>query len=58
MKALSIPHGDGLQKCMLATVLRLSLAQKHLQRKHNPFLTFEIGRTLVYPPKVYPEVAR
>lgn len=58
MKALVIPHEDGLQKCMLAAILRLPSAKSHLQRKRKPFVTFDVGKTLVYTPKVYPEFAK
>lgn len=58
MKALVIPHKDGLQKCMLAAILRLPSAKNHLQRKHKPLFIFDVVRTLVYTPEVYPEVAR
>lgn len=58
MKALVTPHEDGLQPCMLAAILGLPPAKSHLQRKPKPFVTFDIGKTLLYTPEVYPKVAR
>lgn len=58
MKALVIPHEDGLQKCMLAAILRLPPAKSHPQRKRKRFVTLDVGKTLVYTLEVYPEVAK
>lgn len=49
----STSHGDGLQRCVLAAVLRLSSAQNLLRKN-----TFRIGRPLVYTLEIYPKVAK
>lgn len=37
---------------------QIASAQTYLQRKHNPFLTFEVGRTLVYTLEIYHKDAK